>query len=344
MTTTIDQVIANHTAQVNSKSSDFEKFVNALLDAATVLYESVVEDVIARHVSLDVVTQMLDSIAGDFPTVPAVTVPVFSVPNVPDVSFSIIERDLLVLETARGLALRDLEDGGHGIHANDELGLVERLTIRATADAQTAVDELQRVITTRRFEEPPGTLFGSLERARAGQREAVAGAARDVYITSVPSSTCRPASSRSRWHQCWNEPAQMSKKLDSVWRRHARAMHSNCFRPNWSTSRFSYPALSTRRRCRCGYSRAQGAVANAKAQIVAEKAKVFIGEYETNVRAFLGVMTVRLENAKNRLNAAASNAESRREAAKAGAQLFGGIIAHALGGLNTMVSQSKTEA
>jgi hypothetical protein len=343
MTTTIDQVIANHTAQVNSKSSDFEKFVNALLDAATVLYESVVEDVIARHVSLDVVTQMLDSIAGDFPTVPAVTVPVFSVPNVPDVSFSIIERDLLVLETARGLALRDLEDGGHGIHANDELGLVERLTIRATADAQTAVDELQRVITTRRFEEPPGTLFGSLERARAGQREAVAGAARDVYIQRA---------------QQYVQARQFAIQMAPVLERARADVEEVRFRMEEARARYALELFQAqlehfkvqlsgaldKATLSVRIFEAQGAVANAKAQIVAEKAKVFIGEYETNVRAFLGVMTVRLENAKNRLNAAASNAESRREAAKAGAQLFGGIIAHALGGLNTMVSQSKTEA
>ena len=54
-------------------------------------------------------------------------------------------------------------------------------------------------------------------------------------------------------------------------------------------------------------------------------------------------IALRLENAKNRLNAATSNAESRRDAAQSGAQLFGGIIAHALGGLDTMVSQSTIE-
>lgn len=342
MTTTVDEVIANHTALVDAKSSEFELFVNELLDAATVLYENVVDDVLVAHVPLDVVTQMLDAIAGDFPAVPSISVPVFSVPAVPEVSFTTIEHDITVLEAARALLLDDLTEGGYGIDVDDETQLIDRLRDRATADAQAAVDEVERAFATRRFSEPPGTLFGALERVQEGKREAVSIAARDVYIQRAQQFVqarqfaiqTGPFADRTR-----AEIKEIQFRIEEARARYTLAL----FQAQLEHFKVQLSGALDKATLSVRLFEAQAAAANARAQIVAEKAKVFIGEYDANVRAFLGTMQIRLENAKNQLNAAASNAESRRDAAKAGANVFSTIVAHALGGLNTMVSQSKTE-
>lgn len=103
---TIDQVIEAQLARVGANSDEFTIFIAKLLDSAAVLYENVVEDVIIRHVPLDVVTQMMDAIAVDFPAVPILAIPNYSVPAVPDISFTVIEHSITVLEAARAQAER----------------------------------------------------------------------------------------------------------------------------------------------------------------------------------------------------------------------------------------------
>lgn len=340
---TVDTIIADHLARIDSNATEFQQFVSQLLDATTVFYENVVEDVLVNHVPLDVVTQMMDAIAVDFPAVPSINVPTFAVPAVPEVSFTTIEHSITVLEAARTLALTDLQEGGYGIDTDDETQLIDRFRDRAAADAQAAVDEVERLYATRRFSEPPGTLFGATDRAREAMREAVSVASRDVYIQRATQFVqarqfvmqVAPVLDRTR-----ADIKEVQFRIEEARARYLLTLFTaqlDHFKTQLSGA-LDKATLTVR------IYEAQAAVADARARVAAEKAKVFIGEYEANVRAFLGVMQVRLENAKNQLNAAASNAESRRDAAKAGTDVFGTIVAHALGGLNTMVSKSATEA
>lgn len=339
---TVDTIIADHLARVDSNASEFQLFVSELLDAATILYENVVDDILVAHVPLDVVSQMMDSMTVNFPSVPAITVPAYAVPAVPDVSFTVIEHSITVLEAARTLALADLTDGGYGIDVDDETQLIDRFRDRAAADAQAAVDEVSRAFATRGFSEPPGTMFGALERAREKMREAVSVATRDVYIQRA-----------AQFVQARQFVMQIAPVLDKTRAdikevqfriEEAKARYLlQLFTAQLEQFKTQLSAALDKATLAVRLYEAQAAVADARAKVAAEKAKVFIGEYDANVRAFIGVQQVRLENAKNQLNAAASNAESRRDAAKAGADVFGTIVAHALGGLNTMVSKSATE-
>src|SRR5690606_24465878 len=118
------------------------------------------------HLPVDSQVDALNNIAGTFPEPPAILIPGYAVPELPDISIDNIEHDLSVLEQARTELLSDLESGGYGIDTDDETQLLDRTRDRASKQAQAATAELELTFATRRFGTPPGTLYGPLERVR----------------------------------------------------------------------------------------------------------------------------------------------------------------------------------
>ena len=340
---TAEELIAEQRAYVNIQFDDFSRFVDSLLDEATVSYEGVVEDLLAQHIPLDVVSNMLDAIAGTFPAVPNINIPVFSVPAVPDIAFTTLEHDITTLEAARALLLTDVQDGGYGIDPGDEAQLLDRERDRFAAEAQTAVDDLERSFTSRRFSEPPGTLFGALERIKEGVRQAVQTASRNIYIqraqqfVQARQFAIQTAGIADRTRA---DILEIQFRIEEARARYTLAL----FESQLTHFRVQIQAALDTVTLTVRIFEAQAAVADARARVVAEKAKVFIGEYEANVRSFLGVIDVRLKNARNQLEAAVATNDGRRDAAKTGGGFFAQIVSSAMGGTNTMISQSSTDA
>lgn len=340
---TASAIIQSQQNYANTKDSTLQAFIWNLLDAAYVNYDGIVEELFVNHTPLNVVADMLDNIAGQFPAVPAVIVPDFNVPAVPDISFTAITHDITTLEQARADLLSDLVDGGYGIDTDDESRLLDRTRDRAAAEANAATAEADRVFQSRRFPTPPGTLYGALERVQQGQAEAVQAANRDIYVqraqqfVQARQFAIQTAGIADRTRA---DIKEIQFRIEEARARYLLAL----FESELTLYRTQIAAAIDKATLTVRVFEAQATVANARVQASSDAAKVFIAEYQANVQSFLGVIDARIKNARAQLDAQVSRDNLVLEASKAGAGFFSNVVSSALGAINTMVSQTSEDA
>ncbi|MBI4695592.1 MAG: hypothetical protein HY749_16365 [Gammaproteobacteria bacterium] len=335
-------LISDAQAYADSKDNDARAFINKLADAANVIYDGVVGDVEAYHVPITAAETMIDDLAITFPEIPTIVVPGYTVPAVPTISFTPIIHDITLLEAARSKLLGDLQAGGYGIDVNDETQLLDRERERIVAEAQQTADSVEVAFATRRFSEPPGTMFGAMSRMKESIREAVQLASRNIYIqraTQFFQARQFAVQTAATLDRTRADIIEIQFQIEEARARFALAL----FQSQLEQFKTQLSAAIDKASLAVRIYEAQATMVDARARISTQKAQVFIAEYQANVQAFLGVMEIRLRNAQNKLAAATATGDARRDAAKAGADFYSTLVAGALGAVNTMVSQSAQE-
>lgn len=339
---TATELVDDAQAYSNTQANSVQAFINQLVDAANVNYDGIIEDLQIFHTPLNVVADMLDNIAGTFPTPPTFVIPDFQVPAIPDVSFTAIEHDITTLEQARSELLSDLTSGGFGIDVNDETQLLDRTRDRTASEADTAIDEAGRVFANRRFSEPPGTLYGAMEQTLEGKRGEISEAAREIYVQraqqffNARQFAIQAAGVADRTRA---EIKEIQFRIEEAEARFQLAL----FQSQLDSFRIQVQAAIDKVSLTVRVFEAHATVENARARVVAETAKVFIAEYGANVQSFLGVIDARIKNANNELAAQVQENEGKISAASQGANFYTNLVASALGAVNTVVSQSVEE-
>lgn len=136
---------------------------------------------------------------GALPSLDAIIIP--PAPNLPTIDFTAVapansdlappserfsfnEQDYSseMLDMLRLKLQSDLANGGYGIEVDDEMMLWDRAREREAANANQAVDEIERAFTSRRFSSPPGAFFGVLEKAQQSRQDASSTFSREVAL------------------------------------------------------------------------------------------------------------------------------------------------------------------
>ena len=130
--------------------------------------------------------------AVSFPDAPAIQLPIFSAapPVEPEFllqtrSFEWVEEPFEVpnIDAARALMRQDLEQGGYGIHPDDEEALWERARDRELRQGQADEVEATRSFASLGYPMPPGAMAKRMDDARRGAQERLSEASREISVT-----------------------------------------------------------------------------------------------------------------------------------------------------------------
>lgn len=171
-----DEIIDDSLARINEALRDGDVFLRELKNAASRdIYAYFTEPVIAPNKT----TSLEVSVTDSNPTIPAI----FAADNL---SLSNLEDKLAYttenLDHALAVLKADIDEGGYGIRAEDELTLWDRGRDRISKASQTELDAAERSASTRGFSLPPGTQFMLSQRAAQSVNERLAELNREISI------------------------------------------------------------------------------------------------------------------------------------------------------------------
>lgn len=340
---TVEENMAEIRSYIDEQKPDFERFVDDLHKAIEVNFDNIVGNFDADVPGVSLAFSVLDNIQGAFPEPPEVAVPDYQVPEIPDISFTPIDNNIDVLEAARQKLLGDLEDGTYGIDTNDEQQLLDRARDRAVEEAETAVAELERSFQNRGFSVPPGTMWDPLEMARQAVRRQVSDTNRDIYIKRADQFFQARQFAISAGGTLDQQRASIKQIQFQVELAQAQFLLES-FRLQFEKYRVQIAAAIDKASLLIRVFEAQSSVTNSRIRAASEQARVFIADYDSRVRAYLGEIEANLQNGRNRLEAEKAAADLSFAAADTGARVFSSVISSGLGAQSTLVSQSSEES
>ncbi|MGE0383405.1 MAG: hypothetical protein AB7Q97_01660 [Gammaproteobacteria bacterium] len=327
--TTVAQLVDSAVAYVDGWRDDLNAFITRLDEIANIQLN--VDDILVGHQPIDSVTALLNAITAGLPVRPSVAV----TSPLPAFTYSDTNYDPDVINVSLQKVLADLNGGGYGIDPADEIQLLDRAADREIGNAAMARDEIDRAFVGRGFALPPGTMFGALEKATQATQDAVSTLNRDIYVKRA-----------DQFVQARQFAIQQAGVLQSILIQH----HANVMQRLLAVARnqldgkiAALNAEIERARLDVSVYQTDGGVYSARAGVVSDAAKVAIGAYEANSRAFLGVVQARIENARNQLQAAQATATLKSTTSQAAAEAIATAIAGALNSINTIAVQTVQE-
>lgn len=334
--TTVPAIITAQQTAANNYLTQAQSFIDQVANMANTEFTVTVPASLGFGLT-DITKDALDKINNQKPVRPTFDdIEVLS-PTAPVVSFEDI--DQTILDQVKAKLAYDIEYGGYGIEPADELALVQREREREDMLAMSEVEEITRAYAEGGFPIPPGAMFNGIEKSLQNRTGKLSTVNRDVAL---------------RRSELYNQTRKWAMERATNVQEVLIALHrlitdqvqatTTLFNSQIQKYRADVDAEVETVRANLGIYTADVQAFNAAINAIGEAYRLQNIEHQLNNNWNVEVVRSKLEEARLQLQRQTNSATIRNSAAQYGAQYYLGAITAALGSINTLASQTATDA